>query len=217
MDTILTKERRSALNGLIAHWISEQDPEGRALDTLDYFDVDKIDELIDEAIAPAIADAVVCASADLAPSDAAGAPTVPQAVLDALRFYAHGHHYNIDDDHQSFDTVSGEPPNWLHSERDDDCTMIEDGSIARAALCGSIQGFEEPTEPVEGEVLRAAPVAPAAAAPSGEREDWLDEVRRAIRVYAHACCYDKASVTASASEIEKLLTRGAAPREGGAA
>lgn len=95
-----------------------------------------------------------------AAGDAAQAAVVPQAVLDALRFYAHGHHYNIDDDHQQFDTVSGEPPNWLHSEREDDCTMIEDGSIARAALCGGVLGFEEPTHPVDGEVLIAAPVAP---------------------------------------------------------
>ncbi|MBR8043139.1 hypothetical protein KDW40_01940 [Burkholderia cenocepacia] len=105
------------------------------------------------------------------PANAAQAlPTiVSQTVLDALRFYAHGHHYNIDDDHQQFDTVSGEPPNWLHSERDDDCTMIEDGSIARAALCGGVLGWEEPTQPVEGEALRAAPVAHAAAAPSDIR------------------------------------------------
>jgi hypothetical protein len=74
MNTILTKERRSALNGLISDWISERDPEGRVLDTLDYLDVDKIDQLIDEAIAPAMADAVVCAIAALAPSDAVGAP-----------------------------------------------------------------------------------------------------------------------------------------------
>ncbi|WP_434663539.1 hypothetical protein P5W99_24590 [Paraburkholderia sp. A3BS-1L] len=101
-------------------------------------------------------------STALAHSDAAGAPTVPQAVLDALRFYGRGYHYNIDEDQQQFDTVSGEPQNWLFSERDDDCTMIEDGSIARAALCGCAQGFEEPPEPLEGEVLLAAPVAPAA-------------------------------------------------------
>jgi hypothetical protein len=82
--------------------------------------------------------------------------TLPQPVIDALRFYAHGHHYNIDDDHQQFDTVSGEPQNWLFSERDDDCTMIEDGSIAKAVLLGGLLGFEEPTEPLEGEVFAAA-------------------------------------------------------------
>ncbi|WP_208449984.1 hypothetical protein [Burkholderia ambifaria] len=100
------------------------------------------------------------------------AGAVPAAVIDALRFYAHGHHFSIDDDHQQFDTVSGEPQNWLMSERDDDCTMIEDGSIAKAALCGGVLGFEEPTKPVEGEVLVAAPPsADAAAAPADEHLD----------------------------------------------
>ncbi|SEI41673.1 hypothetical protein [Paraburkholderia diazotrophica] len=98
--------------------------------------------------------------------------TIPAAVLDALRFYAHGHHFNIDADQQQFDTVSGEPQNWLFSERDDDCTMIEDGSIARAALCGGIQGFEEPTEPVEGEVFSATP---AAVAPAVDAMDVADD------------------------------------------
>jgi hypothetical protein len=81
------------------------------------------------------------------------AVTLPQPVLDALRFYANGHHYNIDDDHQQFDTVSGEPQNWLFSERDDDCTMIEDGRIAKAVLQGIATAFEEPSPPIEGEVF----------------------------------------------------------------
>ncbi|CAN7639744.1 hypothetical protein [Paraburkholderia terricola] len=93
-------------------------------------------------------------------------PTLPQSVIDALRFYAHGHHFNINGDHQQFDTVSGEPQNWLMSERDDDCTMIEDGSIAKAALLGGLPGFEEPTEPLDGEVFAATPTAPAQ--PCGE-------------------------------------------------
>ncbi|VBQ81336.1 hypothetical protein [Burkholderia pseudomallei] len=84
------------------------------------------------------------------------AADLPAPVLDALRFYANGHHFNIDSEHQQFDTVSGEPANWLFSERDDDCTMIEDGSVARAALCGAPLGFEEPEAPVEGEVFGAA-------------------------------------------------------------
>lgn len=63
MATILTNKRRNALGSLLTNWFSEQDDDGRMLDTLDYFDVDKIDELINEAIAPAIADAVRCALA----------------------------------------------------------------------------------------------------------------------------------------------------------
>ncbi|WP_321810122.1 hypothetical protein [Burkholderia sp. BCC1985] len=91
------------------------------------------------------------------PAMSAEAVALPKPVLDALRFYANEHHFHIDRDHQDFDTVSGEPQNWLCSERDDDCTMIEDGSIARAALCGGLLGFEEPEKPLEGEVFTAAP------------------------------------------------------------
>ncbi|KWC56526.1 hypothetical protein WL53_16260 [Burkholderia ubonensis] len=83
------------------------------------------------------------------------AAALPQSVLDALRFYANGSHFNIDNDHQDFDTVSGEPVNWLYSTRDDDTTMIEDGSIAKAALCGKPLAFEDPETPVEGEVFGA--------------------------------------------------------------
>ncbi|CAJ3499981.1 gp43 [Burkholderia pseudomallei] len=86
----------------------------------------------------------------------AEAVAIPQSVINALRFYANGHHFNIDENHQQFDTVSGEPQNWLCSERDDDCTMIEDGSIAKAALCGGVLGFEESEKPIEGEVFTAA-------------------------------------------------------------
>ncbi|WP_175786483.1 hypothetical protein [Burkholderia anthina] len=99
-------------------------------------------------------------------AEVAGA--VPAAVLDALRFYANGSHFNIDHDHQDFDTVSGEPANWLYSTRDDDTTMIEDGSIAKAALCGKPLAFEDPEQPVDGEVLVAVS-ADAAAAPVDER------------------------------------------------
>ena len=91
-------------------------------------------------------------------------PALPQVVLDALRFYANGEHYVIDDDKQSFDTVSGEPQNWLMSERDDDITMFEDGSIARAALTGKEAGFEEPSVPIEGEVFATALASQAAPA-----------------------------------------------------
>jgi len=78
----LTKERRLAINGLITHWISEQDPEGRVLDTFDYFDIDKIDELIDEAIAPAIADAVQCAVSALSTPAEAKRGTDGQILLE---------------------------------------------------------------------------------------------------------------------------------------
>jgi hypothetical protein len=142
---------------------------------------------------------------------------LPQSVLDALRFYAHGHHYNIDSDHQQFDTVSGEPQNWLFSERDDDCTMIEDGSIARAALCGGGQGFEEPTTPVEGEIFRAA-LARASEAEAGEPAiyqfrckgsvKWMDIANeRALNGYKSDGGYETRIVYAApqpASPLQKL-------------
>ena len=102
------------------------------------------------------------------PAMAAEAVALPQPVLDALRFYANGHHFNIDEDHQQFDTVSGEPQNWLFSERDDDCTMIEDGRIAKAVLQGIAALFEEPPPPIEGEVF-AAPQPAQADAPAEAR------------------------------------------------
>jgi hypothetical protein len=42
---------------------------------------------------------------------------------------------------------------------------------------------------------------------AGARDEWLDEIRRAIRVYAHACHHDKDGVTVAASVVEKLLAR----------
>ncbi|MCP3721759.1 hypothetical protein M3I53_01230 [Paraburkholderia sp. CNPSo 3272] len=155
MATILTDERRTALGSLISEWFGKldsdggkQSDDGRIIRAFDYTDSRNIDLLIDEAIAPAIADAVQCALV-------AQANTVPLTVLNALRFYASGDHFSIDDDHQQFDTVSGEPQNWLFSERDDDCTMVENGGIAKAVLRGFNGGFEEAPTAIEGEVLRA--------------------------------------------------------------
>ena len=74
----------------------------------------------------------------------------------ALRFYARGEHYHLDED-EDFDTVSGEPQNWLCSGRDDSATMIENGRVALFALQGIdsdwLDGDEDNTpKPVEGEV-----------------------------------------------------------------
>ncbi|WP_176031647.1 hypothetical protein [Burkholderia vietnamiensis] len=112
------------------------------------------------------------------PAQAAEPVALPQPVLDALRFYANGHHFDIDAEHQQFDTVSGEPVNWLFSERDDDCTMIEDGSIAKAALCGGMLGFEEPETPLEGEVFAAAPQRPVRA----DARDHVADARNMVDV-----------------------------------
>jgi hypothetical protein len=141
------------------------------------------------------------------------ATTLPKSVIDALRFYAHGHHYSIDDDHQQFDTVSGEPQNWLFSERDDDCTMIEDGSIAKAALCGGLQGFEEPTEPIEGEVFSATPsqpAAPATAAHAGAIPDAVAIIQTLILDWVNSKPGAEAKAIWNRIE-EKLVALAAAP------
>lgn len=57
---------------------------------------------------------------------------------EALQFYAHGNHYHFFSD--TWDTCSGEPQNFWFDEAE--TGMIEDGSVARAAL--SAQPAEEP-------------------------------------------------------------------------
>lgn len=84
---------------------------------------------------------------------------LPLNIVMALRFYANGDHFIIDDD--QFDTVSDEPQNWLCSEREDDETMIEDWSVARLALQGVVCGWKDGGEdvssaPIDGEVLTVA-------------------------------------------------------------
>jgi len=44
-----------------------------------------------------------------------------------------------------------------------------------------------------------------------ERAAWLDDMRRAIRSYAHACQHDKAHVADRSAEIERLLSRATQP------
>ncbi|MCA8013323.1 hypothetical protein LGM38_14825 [Burkholderia vietnamiensis] len=60
---VLTDERRIALGSLITEWFGKQDADCRLLAEFDYCDSRAIDLLIDEAIAPAIADAVQVALA----------------------------------------------------------------------------------------------------------------------------------------------------------
>lgn len=78
----------------------------------------------------------------------------------ALRFYANGEHYYLDET-EDFDTVSGEPANWLHSGVEDSATSIEDGSVARLTLRGEaitwIDGDEDGTPArIDGEPDPAA-------------------------------------------------------------
>lgn len=78
----------------------------------------------------------------------------------ALRFYARGEHYHLDET-EDFDTVSGEPQNWLCSGREDSATMVENGRVALFALQGIDANWRDGDEdntpqPVEGEVTCAA-------------------------------------------------------------
>lgn len=87
---------------------------------------------------------------------------LPKNVLDALRFYANGEHLFLDEKHHEFDTVSGEPQNWLMCQKEDsdDTTMLEDGSIARAALTGEPLAWDDGDEdhtpkPLANEIYRS--------------------------------------------------------------
>lgn len=82
------------------------------------------------------------------------AAELPAAVLQALRFYASGSHFNVEED--KFDTVSGEPSNWQCHE--EESTMFEDGAIARIALTQGQLFWEEGSEPdpIAGEKFSAA-------------------------------------------------------------
>lgn len=125
----------------------------------------------------------------------AAAPTpphgvsLPNEVLGALRFYANGEHFDIDQDHQEFDTVSGEPGNWIYSQREEDTTHFEDGSIARAVLQGKEVLGEIDSTPVDGEIYNAAP------APEVENTDTdCDVVCRASRVDGVVCPHDSCDI-----------------------
>lgn len=74
-----------------------------------------------------------------------------------LRFYANSGHYSLDEE-DDFDTVSGEPENWLCSGRADSATMVEDGTIAQRTLRGEaisweMEGDDCTPQPIGGESL----------------------------------------------------------------
>lgn len=76
----------------------------------------------------------------------------------ALRFYARAEHYHLDAT-EEFDTVSGEPQNWLCSGCSE--TMVEDGQVAKFALEGTAVNWRDGDEdntplPLGSEVTCAA-------------------------------------------------------------
>lgn len=80
---------------------------------------------------------------------------LPPVVISCLRFYGNGEHFYIDPDGEGFDTVSGEPENWLCSQREGDTTMFENGGLARAVLRGELTEADPESQPVEGEVYQS--------------------------------------------------------------
>ncbi|ARK91105.1 hypothetical protein [Burkholderia pseudomallei] len=79
----MTDERRMALGSLITEWFGKQDDGGRLLAAFDYCDSRAIDLLIDEAIAPAIADAVQVARAASPVEQHEAAPADVNQLLEA--------------------------------------------------------------------------------------------------------------------------------------
>ena len=139
---------------------------------------------IDGAPGPDTKSAWVGGRIELAYTHPAVGTQLPLPVLQALRFYARGDHYHLDPEQDDgFDSVSGEPDNWLCSEREDDTTMFENGGIARRVLLGQplnwIDGDDdEQPEPVEGEVFSAAIELAAVQAPAPGEPTELEQRKR---------------------------------------
>lgn len=99
-----------------------------------------------------------------------------------LRFYGRAQHYVLDDS-EEFDTVSGEPQNWLFSGREDSATMVEDGSIARRVLRGEVVDWGEdgPPEQVAGEGAAIAAQGFTAAAIAAARAEGAEQQTKRLR------------------------------------
>lgn len=88
--------------------------------------------------------------------------------------------------------------------------LIE-ATAAALKACHTVDGDwtgEDEARAVHDEEIAAAAALRAIAAQAEAQEtrgEWLDDVRRAIRVYAHACQYDKPSVLIASAELEALL------------
>lgn len=122
--------------------------------------------------------APVAAQQGQLPAVGDGMAVLPFAVLDALRFYANGHHFNLAD-RNAWDTVSGEPQNFWCDEAG--TATVEDGSIAKAVLQGVAFTDGDVAEPVKGEVYIATP-APIASPAALTSDAVVDATHRIARL-----------------------------------
>lgn len=81
--------------------------------------------------------AAMLAAAPVPAAPVVAAPERPtrEDLIAALKFYADGEHFQVADC-SAWDTVSGEPPNWLCDEAG--TATVEDGHIAKATLAGQL-------------------------------------------------------------------------------
>ena len=93
-----------------------------------------------------------------------------EALRVALRFYATGEHFHIDPD-EDWDSVSGEPENWLCSDRENSTTMLENGTVARMVLQGKAIDWTADGEDCTPSIVpNEAPVVAAMAADKAQGE-----------------------------------------------
>jgi hypothetical protein len=92
----------------------------------------------------------------------------------ALRFYAHGLHWECEGRARSkWDTASGEPQNWHYRENEYEAAEgIEDGRIAKMALLGQEIDWEGEEPPyIEGEPEQTAQSRADAPTATGARHE----------------------------------------------
>jgi len=113
----------------------------------------------------------------------------------ALRFYANRQHLALDEDDE-FDSVSGEPGNWLACGRNESTTMVENGWVAKRALQGLAVSWIE-----NGEVAEPPPV-------EGEKPPGV------ACAMAHASAEAGRSIATLAGMVMRLVRRLRAARKG---
>ena len=89
----------------------------------------------------------LCDAETLFASAPSAVATEPPGWREALKFYAEGNHFAIVDD-MAWDTVSGEPENFLCDSAG--TATVEDGTVAKMALAGTPLLDEADAAPAQG-------------------------------------------------------------------